>query len=174
MTFVFQRPRRHLNLPSRYYDLDFGEYCYRTGVTMSENGSCSVADAETIAAVMSALMNTSGGVLAVFTNTSRHQAKISLNETKEKIVNIITEVEKWIPRMLFETFVNLRIIEERHEIICFINKANHFVTHNTNVYHYDGNDVKPLLEYQSICNILRGCFALMEVCAVNIRIILCR
>ena len=91
MTFFFQIPRQHLNLPSRYYDLDLGDYCYRTGVTMSQNGSCSVADAEKIAAVMSALMNTSGGVLAVFTDTSTCQKQISLQETQEKLVKVITK-----------------------------------------------------------------------------------
>ncbi len=59
--------------------------------------------------------------------------------------------------MLFKQFVNLRVIEERREIVFFIKKANHFVTHYTNAYHYDGDDIKSLHEYQSICNILRGC-----------------
>ena len=147
---------------SRYYELHLGEYCYVIPVAMSKNGSCPVAVAEEIAAVISALMNTSGGVLAVRIDTSRCQKQISLKEANEKIVNIITEIEKWIPRMLFKTFVSQRVIEKRHEIVFFINKANHFVTHCTSAYHMDGNDVKPLLEYQSICNILRGCFCTDE------------
>ncbi len=116
-----------------------------------------MASAEEIAAVISALMNTSGGMLAVCIDASRCQKAVSLKESNDKIVEIITKGEKWIPGMVFATFVKPRVVEERHEIVFFVNKANHFVTHYTNAYHYDGNEVKPLLEYQSVCNIIRDC-----------------
>ena len=162
MIFISQSTKKELNLPCRSYDLDLGEYCYRIGVTLSQNGSCPVAAAEEIAAVISALMNTSGGVLAVCVDITRCQKPISLKKSKEKIVNIITEREKWIPGILFPTFVKLRVIEERQEIVFFVNKADHFVTHITNAYHSDGNEVKPLCQYQSVCSGLRGCCCTAE------------
>ena len=116
-----------------------------------------MAAPEEIAAVISALMNTSGGVVAICIDASRCQKAFCLKESNDKIVEIITKGEKWIPGIVFATFVKPRVLVERHEIVFFVNKSNHFVTHYTNAYHYDGNEVKPLLEYQSVCNIIRDC-----------------
>ncbi len=129
---------------------------------MSRNGNCPVAAAEEIAAVISALMNTSGGVLAVYIDASSCKNQVSLKESREKIVRIITETEKWIPGMVFTTFVKARMIEEKNELFFFINKTNFLITHYINAYHCDGNDIKPLLEYQSICTMLRGCSCTAE------------
>ncbi len=124
---------------------------------MSQNGSCPVSSAEKIAAVMSALMNTSGGVLVVCIDAARCQKQVQLAECADKILHIITEEEKWIPAIYSEKFINQRTLEEKQEIVFFITKAMHFVTHSTNAYHCDGNEVKPLQDYDSLCTILRGC-----------------
>ncbi len=107
---------------------------------------------------MSALMNTSGGVLVVCINAGKCQQHVVLVDCADKIMHIIREDEKWIPEMNCEKFIHRYIPpRESREIVYFIAKAKHFVTHSINAYHYDRNEVKPLLDYDSLCTILRGC-----------------
>ncbi len=138
-----------------------GDYCYKFAITLAGNGCCSVSDAEQMAVVISAMMNTSGGVLEIQIDTG-YQRPGSSCETKTKefgshLLSMITTQERWISKHLVSSYLKQCVQEKSSKILFFVNKANYVVTHCTNAYILDSGDVKLITDNDVICRLLREC-----------------
>ena len=139
-----------------------GDYCYRIAVTLSTNCCCSVDDAEQIAVAMSAMMNTSGGVLQLQIDMdilgSDSCCEPMLKEFGIELLRIITTQEKWISKRLFSSYVKQRVQEQSREILYFVTKAKDLVTHSSYAYILDSGEVKLITEHDVACSKLRECY----------------
>ncbi len=151
----FQRSNPRMILPTRSHDLELGEYCYRITDTISTSTMCSVVVAEEIAAVISALMNTSGGVLQLLIEAAaRHP--IDVEKFGKNVEEMITQWEKWIPVDDFAGFVKQCPIKEKHTVYFFVAKPTHTVTLHTNAFYFVENEIRPLKDYMTLCGKLRS------------------
>ncbi len=136
------------------------DYYYRINITLSRDSCCSVTDAEQIAVAMSAMMNTSGGVLEVQIDTSNlgpDNCEAKLNEFSSQLLQIITTQEKWISKRLLSTYVKSCLQEQSRKILFFTTKAKDLLTHSSYAYILDSDEVKPITEHEVACRVLREC-----------------
>lgn len=111
--------------------------------------------AEEIAAVLSALMNTSGGILVVQVVTGSFEIEPNLGEFAERLVKVITKQEKWIPEYVMSKYTT-RCLDTGKKAVCFfVKQASHLITIRPNAYTNDGDDVNPMAEYEVLCSVLR-------------------
>ncbi len=136
--------------------MELGEYWYRINVT-SVDGLCPMSVAVEVAAVVSALMNTSGGVLAVWIGATARRHNVSVDGFGRKLAKLITDTGL-MSKGVFASFVKQRPMEERHTVYFFVSKATHLVTLNSNAFYYDEREVVPLTDFDSICTLLRSCW----------------
>ncbi len=139
---------------------NLGDYCYTVGITLSRRGRCLVNDAEKIAVVISAMMNTSGGVLDVQIdagNLEPDSRANKLNEFDKQLVRIIVTQEKWIPKHLFLSCVKTCVHEKSSKLCFFVSKANNLVTHCTYAYIQEGGELRLITYHDVICRMLQKC-----------------
>ncbi len=111
MTWVnyFQMKSRNMPLAKLYQDQSLGDYFYKIDISLGGNARCSVSGAEQVAVAMSAMMNTSGGVLEVGIDSGTmgtggwHENK--LQELGSQLLQIISIQEGWIPKHLLSSKV---------------------------------------------------------------------
>ncbi len=128
-------------------DLDIGEYYYEISINPSRNGCCKVHVVERIAVVISAMLNTSGGVLELQIEPGACISQLSLEKVENTLVRIITAQEKWIPHYLFAKYVERYIQWQINRIYFFVNKASHLVTHCYNAYSTNHGEIKLITDY---------------------------
>ncbi len=142
-------------------DSEFGEYYYKICLGATEKGSCSMREAEQIALTMSAMMNTSGGVIEVQINESGNvgdnSCEFRLNEFNTQLIRIITTQQNWIPTHLFSSYVKPCVLEQSNNIYFFVNKTKDLVTHCSYAYTHVSGEVKLITDYDAICRLLREC-----------------
>ncbi len=143
--------KRHLDLLSR------GDYCYRILVVLLENGCYTMTATGEIAAVISALMNSSGGVVAVQVDSARLYSQVDLIAFERNIVRNITEQHNWISKELFKTYVKPKISMQSTEVVFFVNKCEHLVTVCSNAFTSDQCDIQPVTEFHDLCSRLSKC-----------------
>ncbi len=128
---------------------------------MSINGCCYVRDAEQIAVAMSAMMNTSGGVLDVQIDTGNlgpdSCCEGKLKEFGNQLLRIITTQEKWITKRLFSSYVKQRVQEQSRKMLFFVAKAKDLVTHSSYAYTHESGEVKLITEHDVACRMLWEC-----------------
>ncbi len=114
-----------------------------------------MSEAEKIAIGISAMMNTSGGVLEVQIDTGNLGQGSRCDKLAEKICTIITTQENWTPNDLFENCVKPRVEEKSSRILFFVSKTEHLVSHCFCAYKSDSGDVKPITDHYSTSWLLR-------------------
>ncbi len=135
------------------------EYAYTICTTLSKNGCCSVSDAEQIAIAISAMMNTSGGVLEVKVDTvilGAGPCERRLKEFGSKLFRMITTEEKWIPKHL-SSYVKQCCQGNSNTILFFVAKAKDLVTHCSCAYMVEYGEIKLITDHDVICRLLREC-----------------
>ncbi len=140
---------------------NLGDYHYRVNIASARNGCCSVTDAEQIAVAMSAMMNTSGGVLEVQIDMGNlgpdSYCEAKLKEFGSQLLRIITTQEKWISKRLFSSYVKQCVQEQSRKLLFFVAKAKDLVTHSSYAYILDSGEVKLITEHEIACMALREC-----------------
>ncbi len=120
-----------------------------------------MSDAEEIAVVISAMMNTSGGLLQVQIDTGKAVpggcCKTKLKTFESHLVQIITTEENCIPKRLFAECVKSCIDQKADKISFFINKASDLITNHTCAYILESGDVKCITDHDTVCRLLRVC-----------------
>ncbi len=110
-----------------------------------------------IAAVISALMNTSGGVVVVEIEGARLQTQVDLDAFQNSLSRSLTEQLNWISKSLFETYVKPKFSTESNEIFFFVNKCEHLVTLCSNAFTIGDGDIQPISEFHELCSRLSKC-----------------
>ncbi len=141
---------------------NLGDYYYTLGITLSTNGCCSVSKAEQIAVVMSAMMNTSGGVLVLEVQTDTEdvgpgRCDVNLKEFGSNLLTVITAQEKWIPEHVVSRYVKQCVQEKSSKILFFLAKAKDLVTHCSYAYILHSSDVKLTTDHNVTCRMLQEC-----------------
>ncbi len=131
----FQMKSRNMPLAKLYPDESLGDYFYKMDISLVGNARCSVSGAEQVAVAMSAMMNTSGGVLEVGIDTGTmgaggwHENK--LQELGSQLLRIISVQESWIPKHLLSSNVRQCVQKNSSKIYFFVNNAKELVTHHS-------------------------------------------
>ncbi len=128
---------------------------------MPRNDRCSVLVAEEIAIVISAMMNTSGGVLEVQIDTENlmHDGlcETELKVFESHIVRIIATQENWIPKRLFSSCVK-SCVQGTSKICFFVNRSSDLITHHTCAYTCEDGEAKLITDHDVTCRMLRECY----------------
>ncbi len=142
--------------PEKYEHGDLAEYCYKIDVNVTSSGKLiSVATAEHIAMVLSALMNSSGGVLVIHVVTKAYN--INLDTCQKDIVHLITQQEIWIPENVFNATVSFTKNEGAKEICFFTSKTTQLVTHKSNAYHCKQRNPEAIVNKDVLMDVIRTC-----------------
>ena len=154
-TFPLQKTEsrwRHIQT----YQHEYLEYCYKIEVEVTPSSNItSVATAEYIAMVLSALFNSGGGVLVIHLVTKA--GNIKLDRCKNDIVRLITQQEMWIPENVFNDTISLTKDEAEKEIHFFANKTTHLVSHNSNTYYFKQSSPECIVNNNSLTDVIRAC-----------------
>ncbi len=149
-----------MTLTQRHQNSNVGDYWYTISITLSSNGCCSVNDAERIAVVISAMMNTSGGVLQIQIDTGNMvpgSCESTIKEFDSQLLRIITTQGNWIPRQSFLSCVKACVKDISKNLSFFINKASDLVTHHTYAYIPEADEVRLITDHDIVCRMLREC-----------------
>ncbi len=113
---------------------------------------------EKIAAVLSALMNSGGGVLFVhLLKKARDIHDICLESCQKNIVQLITQQEKWIPEDVFADSINCTKNEAEKELYFFASKTEHMVTLHSNASYLKQSQPESIVDKNSMMDTLREC-----------------
>ncbi len=133
VVFLFQDLQPGKEFPQIHHHEDLAEYCYKIEAEVTPSGKLTKArTGEQIAMVLSALINSGGGVLIIHHVTAAGH-NVDLHACKEDIVHLITQQEIWIPEDVFKDTICITNNEVEKEIYFFTNKTTHVVTHNSNI-----------------------------------------
>ncbi len=142
--------------PEPYQHGLLAEYCYRLDVEVTSSSKiASVMTAEHIAMVLSALINSGGGVLVIHLVTTAED--ISLDTCRKDIVDLITHEEIWIPENVFNDTICSTKNEAENEICFFTNKTSHLVTHNSNAYYFKESNPESIVNKDALMEVIRTC-----------------
>ncbi len=158
LLFAFHEQDRdsRCRYPERYEHEHLAEYCYKMEVSVtSSNELTSVTHAEHIAMVLSALINSGGGVLII--HLVGQAGDIDLDMCLTDIVRVITRPEMWIHEEVFNDTVTCTKSEAEKEIYLFTNATRHLVTHNSNAYYVSLNDIKCIVSNDILKDVIRTC-----------------
>ncbi len=116
--------------PKRHQHEHLAEYCYKIKVEVTSKSKLTRVDTgEKIATVLSALMNSGGGVLVIHLVTKT--GDIHLATCQEDIVNLITKQERWIPEDMFSDNIVCTKNEGEQELYFFVSKTSQLLTHHS-------------------------------------------
>ncbi len=161
-----QKRESRWRYPEKYEHEDLAEYCYKIDVQVTSNSKLtSVTTAEDIAMVLSALMNSYGGVLIIHPVTNAYD--ISLDTCQKDIVRLITQQEPWIPGNVFNDAISFNKNEEEKQIYFFTNKTTHVVTHKSNVYYFKQGHPESVVDKDVLMDILRTCRCVNDTICEN-------
>ena len=114
-----------------------------------------VRTGEHIAMVLSALINSGGGVLIIRLVTSAGH-NIDLDACQKNIVDLITKQELWIPQNVFNDTICKKNDAEK-QIYFFTNKTRHLITHNSNAYYFDEGNPECITSHNALKGMIGTC-----------------
>ncbi len=130
------------------------EYCYKMEAEVTARSKLTkVKNGGQIAMVLSALINSGGGVLILHLTGDN----IDLDACRDDIVRIITQQEIWIPEDVFNDTICSTRNEMENEIYFFANKTTHLVTHNANAYYLKNNHPESIAGNNVLMSVIRTC-----------------
>ena len=135
LTCILQKRSPTCRYPERQQHGNLAEYCYEIEVEVTSNSTLTkVKTAENIAMVLSALMNSGGGVLV--THIITKTGDIHLDTCHRDIVRLITKQEQWVPEDVFTDTINCTKSESKNEIYFFVSRTKQLVSHNSNAKYF--------------------------------------
>ena len=156
VNIILQIRGRACRYPERDQQGTLAEYCYYIEAEVTSNSKLTtVRTAENIAMVLSALINSGGGVLVVGLVTQARD--IHLDACQEDIFIHIAKQEKWIPEGVFTDTISCTKNEPKKEIYFFASKAPQLVTHNSNAYYLIQRNPERIVENDVLIGMLRTC-----------------
>ncbi len=120
----------------------------------------SVRTAEHIAMVLSALINSGGGVLVIHLVTNN--GDINLDTWQKDIIRLITEQEIWIPENVFRDTISITSNEAEKEIYFFTNTTTHVITHNSNAYYIKQSNPETIVNSDVLTDVIKPCTCLND------------
>ncbi len=115
-----------------------------------------VSTGERIAMVLSALINSGGGVMIIHLVTPAGH-NIDLDACKEDIVHLITQQEVWIPEDVFKGTICITKNEAEKELYFFTHNTTHSVTHNSHAYYLEQSNPKSIISQDTLKGMIGTC-----------------
>ncbi len=155
-SFFFQKRESRWRYPERYEHGQLAEYCYKMEVEVTSSSRLtSVTTAEHVAIVLSALINSGGGVLVIHFVTK--VGVIDLDACQRDIVHVITQQELWIPENVFSDAMDFSKNEAEKAIYVFVSKTTHLVTHDNNAYSLKEGYPYSIVNNDALMGVMRIC-----------------
>ncbi len=158
---VAQKRYPECRFPESHQHGNLAEYCYRMEAEVTSTSRSKLTTARTgeqIAMVLSALINSSGGVLILHLVTKAGDVHdVSLDACRKDIVRLITEQEMWIPENVFNDAVDSIENEVGKEIYFIINKTTHKVIPNSNAYYLKQGNPEPVVDNNLLMGVIKTC-----------------
>ena len=114
---------------------------------------------EQIAMVLSALVNSGGGVLILHLVTKA--GDVNLDMCLNDVVRLITQQETGISKNVFSKTISVTKNEVGKEIYFFADKTTHLVTHNSNAYDIKQSNPECIVD-NNIVDVIRTCSCLND------------
>ena len=168
MVYIFfsfvQKRHPVCRFPESHQHGNLAEYCYRMEAEVTSNSKLATARAgEEIAMVLSALINSGGGVLIFHLVTEAgHVNDVSLDICHKDIVRLITQPEIGIPENVFNKTITFTKNEVEKEIYFFANETTHLVTHNSNAYYLKQSSPESVVDNNVLIDVIRACRCLND------------
>ena len=154
---------RHVacRFPKTHQHGNLAEYCYRMEADVTSNSKLATARiGEQIAMVLSALINSGGGVLILHLVTEA--GDVNLDTCQDDVVRLIAQQEIGIPENVFNKTINFTKNEVGKEICFFADKTTHLVTHNSNAYYLKQSNPEPIVDNNVLMDTIRTCRCLND------------
>ncbi len=144
--------------PERHLHENLAEYCYKIEAEVTSNCKLTtVRTGEKIAAVLSALINSGGGVLLIgLVTNDGDMHDICLDKCQEDIVGLITQ-EKWIPEDMLTDSINCTKNEDEKELYFFASNATHMISLHSNANYLKQSKSESIVDNNALVGILRAC-----------------
>ena len=161
-----QKRNPKCGFPERHKHGNLAEYCYKLEVEVtSKSKLATVRTGETIAMMLSALINSGGGVLLIHPVTKAGDTHdMCLSNCQKDIVDLITQQEKWIPDDVFTDSTNCIKNEDEKELYFFVSKTTHLVTLCSNASYLKQSTPESIVDYNALMGILRACTCENNTC----------
>ena len=159
MLTCLQKRNPQCEFPERHQHENLAEYCYKMEVEVTSNSKLTtVRTGEKIAMVLSALINSGGGVLIIHIVTKIGDTyDICLSNVEKDIVRLITEQEKWIPDDVFTDSSSCIKNDDQKELYFFVSKTTHLVTLYSNANYLKQSEPESIADKNSLMCTVRGC-----------------
>ena len=161
-----QKRNLKCEFPERHQHDNLAENCYKIEVEVTPKSKlATVRTGETIAMVLSALINSSGGVLIIHLVTKTGATHdISLSNCQKNIVDLITQQEKWIPDDVFIDSINCIENNDDKELYFFVSKTAHLVTPYSNASYLKQSTPESIVNHNALMGILKACTCESDTC----------
>ena len=158
----FQDFQAGKEFPEIHQHEHLAEYCYKIDAEVTPSGKLTkVRTVQQIAMVLSALINSGGGVM-IIRLVSSAEDNIDMDACKEDIVHVITEQEMWIHEDVFKGTVCISKNERENEMYFFTNKPINMVTHNYNAYDLKQSHPESIVSNTELLRVIRTCTCINE------------
>ncbi len=144
----------YLLQPSPTPEKEFAEYTFTREIYLGKHPTHTSNKIEEIAKYMNALMNTSGGLILLYSNIP------DSDNTRDKWIMGFEShmIEKnWIPESLLQELVRYQYLEKdgQMRIYIFVSKSGDFVTFDFHAYGRLATGIRPLKDFQRVQKIIR-------------------
>ncbi len=164
---------RHVacRFPKTHQHGNLAEYCYRMEADVTSNSKLATARiGEQIAMVLSALINSGGGVLILHLVTEA--GDVNLDTSQEDIVHLITQHKMWIPEDVFSDTICSIKNEVEKEIYLFASKTTQLVTHHSNAYYFKQSHSECIVNNNILMRMIGQCSCLNEtICEKHSKVV---
>ncbi len=155
---MFQKRDSTYTHPEGRQHGDLAEYCYKIEAEVTPNSKlATVVSGEKIAVVLSALINSGGGVLITHLLTRRgDKHDICLDNCQKDIVDLITQ-ENWIPGDVFTDTIVCAKNEAEKELYFLASKTTELLTTHSYAYYLKKGKPESIVDNNELMSMLAAC-----------------
>ncbi len=138
---------------------DMGEYYFKLRVSVHQrprNNILALYDVEEIAMLISALMNSSGGVLSLTLDSSDSAPGVNLDTCIKEIARVIQQHGNSISERIFKSCVICKS-RGKNEIQIFVNKASQLVTLCSSAHSFTETSPVPISDSNELAKLVMCC-----------------